>query len=159
MKTLGLGSAPAYALVGDVYAILLTGEDTGGAFALVHAAVPPGGGPPMHIHSREDETFYVLGGVVTIFRARPEGGVEEVRAGPGTVVHLARGVAHRFENREDAPARMLIQTAPAGFERMVMEAGVALAPGASEPPPPAEGDVERLIEACTRAGIEILPRE
>jgi hypothetical protein len=39
-------------VVGDRYTIKATGEETGGAFALVEALVPPGGGPPPHIHGR-----------------------------------------------------------------------------------------------------------
>src|ERR1700754_3843878 len=37
-------------------------EPTAGAFALVEASVPPGGGPPPHLHTREDEAFYLLDG-------------------------------------------------------------------------------------------------
>ena len=48
------------AVVGDVYRFLATGEDTNGKYALWEALVPPGGGPPPHVHSREEEGFYVL---------------------------------------------------------------------------------------------------
>jgi len=146
----GIESAPTYSLVGDVYAILLGGSDTGGAFSLVHAIVPPGGGPPMHTHSREDETFYVLEGEVTVFR---DG--REIVGGAGATVHLERGVAHRFQNCSDRPARMLIHVAPSGFERMVMEAGVAIEAGSTEPLAAQEGDIPRLLAACERAGIAI----
>jgi len=50
------------AVVGDVYRFLATGEDTGGHYALWEAIVPRGGGPPPHVHSREEEGFYVLEG-------------------------------------------------------------------------------------------------
>lgn len=47
------------AVVGDVYRFLATGEDTDGKYALLEAIVPPGGSPPPHVHSREDEaSFY-----------------------------------------------------------------------------------------------------
>ena len=49
-------------IVGDIYRFLATGEETGGQYALLEAVVLPGGGPPPHIHSREDETFYVQEG-------------------------------------------------------------------------------------------------
>ena len=52
-------------LVGDVYRFLATGEDTNGKYALFEALVPPGGGPPPHVHSREEEGFYVLEGEIT----------------------------------------------------------------------------------------------
>jgi len=33
------------------------GEDTGGAYSLTDSTVPPQGGPPPHVHHREDEAF------------------------------------------------------------------------------------------------------
>jgi len=53
------------AVVGDVYRFLVTGDDTNGKYALWEAIVPPGGGPPLHVHSREEEGFYVLEGEIT----------------------------------------------------------------------------------------------
>jgi len=53
------------AVVGDVYRFLATGEDTNGKYALWEALVPPGGGPPPHVHSREEEGFYILEGEIT----------------------------------------------------------------------------------------------
>src|SRR6202046_3719401 len=55
----------AIAVVGDVYRFLATGEDTNGKYALWEALVPPGGGPPPHVHSREEEGFYILEGEIT----------------------------------------------------------------------------------------------
>jgi hypothetical protein len=52
-------------LVGDVYRFLATGEDTNGKYALIEAIVGPGGGPPPHVHSREEEGFYILEGEIT----------------------------------------------------------------------------------------------
>jgi mannose-6-phosphate isomerase-like protein (cupin superfamily) len=46
--------------IGDRYTIKCDGNDTSGAFALVEAVVAPGNGPPPHVHSREDEGFYIL---------------------------------------------------------------------------------------------------
>ena len=53
------------AVVGDVYRFLATSEDTSGKYALWEAIVPPGGGPPPHLHSREEEGFYILEGEIT----------------------------------------------------------------------------------------------
>src|SRR5262249_32876090 len=59
------GEGRTIAVVGDVYRFLATGEDTDGKYALWEAFVPPGGGPPPHVHSREEEGFYVLEGEIT----------------------------------------------------------------------------------------------
>src|SRR3954454_3448789 len=90
-------------VVGELYTIKASGEDTGGAFALIEALVPPGGGPPPHIHRREDEAFYVLEGEL---RSHVDG--RAISAGPGAWVTLARGSLPHFKNVGDQPARMLI---------------------------------------------------
>ena len=57
--------ARSVSLVGDVYRFLATGEDTNCKYALIEALVGPGGGPPPHVHSREEEGFYILEGEIT----------------------------------------------------------------------------------------------
>ena len=59
------GEGRTIAVVGDVYRFLATGEDTDGRYALWEALVPPGGGPSPHVHSREEEGFYILEGEIT----------------------------------------------------------------------------------------------
>ena len=105
---------------GDEYHLLATAEDTDGNYFFVEATVPPGGGPPPHIQTREEEAFYVLDGEV-VFRA----GGREVLAGPGTFLHIPRGVAHHFKNESSEPARMVFFFVPAGigtmFEKMAAD--------------------------------------
>jgi mannose-6-phosphate isomerase-like protein (cupin superfamily) len=56
------------AVVGSIYKYLATGEDTGGAYSLFEALVPPKDpGPPPHLHRNEDEAFYVLQGEFSIY--------------------------------------------------------------------------------------------
>src|SRR5215467_16201988 len=107
------------ALVGDVYRFLATGEDTNGKYALFEAVVSPGGGPPPHVHSREEEGFYVLEGEIT-FTVNGE----RVVATAGTFANMPVGTPHSFKNESDRPARMLIAVAAAGLERMFLEVGV-----------------------------------
>ena len=45
---------------GDLYTFLVTRAESGGSYFTMEALVPPGGGPPPHIHRNEDETFYVV---------------------------------------------------------------------------------------------------
>ena len=42
--------------------IRLTGADTGGAYCLLDVALAPGMGVPRHMHTREDEVYFVLEG-------------------------------------------------------------------------------------------------
>ena len=66
---------------GSLMRIKARGEDTGGALGVVEGTFYEGFGPPLHVHSREDEAFYMLEGKIR-FRQ----GDEEFVAGPGTWV-------------------------------------------------------------------------
>src|SRR5260221_5871929 len=77
------------AVVGDVYRFLVTGEETNGKYALLEAVVAPGGGPPPHVHSREEEGFNVLEGEITF-----QIGGERLVAGAGAFAHNAARGAH-----------------------------------------------------------------
>jgi quercetin dioxygenase-like cupin family protein len=144
------GEGRTVAVVGDVYRFLATGEDTNGKYALWEAIVPPGGGPPPHVHSREEEGFYVLQGEIT-FTVNGE----RIVAGPGTFANMPVGTQHSFKNDSDRPARMLISVAPAGLEKMFFEVGVPLDEGATSALPPTNEEIERLLAAAPRYGIEI----
>jgi quercetin dioxygenase-like cupin family protein len=141
----------AVAVVGDVYRFLATGHETNGRYALWEALVPPGGGPPPHVHSREEEGFYVLDGEIT-FTVNGE----RVVAKAGTFANMAVGTPHGFKNESDRPARMLISVAPAGLEEMFFEVGVPLAEGATSAPPPTPDEIEKLLAVAPNYGIEIL---
>jgi mannose-6-phosphate isomerase-like protein (cupin superfamily) len=142
----------AVAVVGDVYRMLVTGEQTDGRYALWEAIVPPGGGPPPHVHSREEEGFYILEGEI----AFTVNGVRTA-AGPGTFANMPVGVPHSFRNESGRPARMLISVAPAGMEAMFFEFGRELPPGATSAPPPTHEEVEKLLAVAPRYGVTILP--
>src|SRR3954453_23197854 len=95
------------AVVGDIYRFLATGDDTNGKYAIWEAIVPPGGGPPPHVHSREEEGFFILEGEMT-FRI----GGSVLVAKPGTFANMPIGTPHSFRNESDQPAKMLIMVAP-----------------------------------------------
>src|SRR6266480_6192724 len=138
------------AVVGDVYRFLATGEDTDGRYALWEAIVPPGGGPPPHVHSREEEGFFVLEGEIT-FTINGE----RVVAKAGTFANMPVGTPHSFKNESDRPAKMLLSVAPAGLEQMFFEVGVPLPEGATTALPPTKEEIEKLLAVAPKYGIEI----
>src|SRR6476659_9651993 len=81
-----VNTGPAFWGPGDRYTFLVTGEQTGGAYFVMEALVPPGGGPPPHIHQNEDETFYVIEGQCRIMI-----GDRTVLARVGDFVNIPRG--------------------------------------------------------------------
>jgi len=139
------------AVVGDVYRFLATGEETNGQYAIWEALVPPGGGPPPHIHSREEEGFYILEGEIT-FTVNGE----TIVAKAGTFANMPVGSRHSFKNQSGQPARMLISVAPAGLEQIFFEVGVPLEEGSTAAMPPSREEIERLLAAAPRYGVEII---
>ena len=137
------------AVVGDVYRFLAVGAQTGGRYALWEAVVFPGGGPPPHTHSREEESFYVLEGEITF-----NVGDDRIVARAGASANMPPGVWHRFKNETDMPVKMLISVAPAGLEEMFLEVGQPTQPGASALPPTRE-EIEKLLAVAPRYGLEI----
>src|SRR5580658_3374056 len=142
------------AAVGDVYRFLATGADTNGTYAIWEAIVPPGGGPPPHVHSREEEGFYVLEGEITFLV-----GETRIVARAGTFANMPVGTPHSFKNESSRPAKVLLSVAPAGLEQMFFEVGVPLAEGATTALPPTKEEIERLLAIAPSYGIEIkLPK-
>src|SRR3984893_13614855 len=140
------GEGRTVAVVGDVYRFLATGDDTNGKYAIWEAIVPPGGGPPPHVHSREEEGFYILDGEITM-----QIGDQRQVATAGTFANMPVGTPHSFKNESNRSAKMLISVAPAGLEQMFFEFGVPLAEGATTE------EIEKLLAVAPRYGIEIMP--
>jgi quercetin dioxygenase-like cupin family protein len=123
------GEGPTVWLNGDVYTVKIGSEETRGDLTLLEASVPPGGGPPLHNHSHEDESFYLLDGELEM---HADDTVYEVRS--GDFVLVPRGTYHRFHNTGLHTARLLVIFAPGGFERFFLEAGREARPGEAIPP-------------------------
>jgi quercetin dioxygenase-like cupin family protein len=152
LTQLGPNEGPAFSAVGDVYRFLATGEQTGGAYVLSEARVLPGGGPPPHIHHREDEAFFVLEGEITFTLNG-----KRVVAGAGSFIQGPRGMPHAFKNEGDAPARMLILVTPPGFEKFMAEFAQPVPSFDSPPRPVTPADIQKLLAVAPNFGIEILP--
>jgi quercetin dioxygenase-like cupin family protein len=138
---------------GDHYTFLVTGAESGGAYFAMEALVPPGGGPPPHIHTREDETFYVLEGTVEFLL-----GEETVVAGPGDFVNVPRGTVHRFQNTGAETARIILTFTPAGIEHWFEETLERAPNGArtEDVPDNFEEVAARYDAAAPRYGIEFV---
>ncbi len=104
----------------DVLGIQMTiksdARKTGGVMALIESVVPPGVGPPMHVHSREDELFYVLEGRFKFWH-----GDHALEVEAGGVVFLHRNGRHTYQNIGASPGRLLTVITPAGFEGFFRE--------------------------------------
>lgn len=129
---------------GDEIFVHLGGADTGGKYAVCTNVTPPGSGPPPHYHNNEDEWFFPLEGRVEFFL---NGSWQEVP--PHSVVFVPRGTVHTFRNCGDTPLKMLIHTAPSGFEIFFERCAAEFA----KPGPP---DMERIMEISAEHGIHFV---
>jgi mannose-6-phosphate isomerase-like protein (cupin superfamily) len=120
------------------------------AYTLIEFQAPSGFAPPLHVHHREDEAFYVLEGSL-----RVTCGEQAWTIGPGDFAFLPRGIPHLFTVEGDRPVRALQITSPAGFERFVAEVGEPAAAPAL--PPRAAPDLPKLLAAAAEHSIEIFP--
>lgn len=88
------------------------GDQGGGSVAVFESLIPPGEGPPLHVHANEEEVLYVLEGR---FRFRLRDAITDAPA--GSLMLVPRGVPHTWQNAGDEEGRLLITFAPAGMER------------------------------------------
>ena len=126
---------------GDEITVHLGGEETGGKFAMFTTVTQAGLGPPPHYQMNEDEWFLPLEGRVEFFL---NGSWNEVPM--GTIVFIPKGTVHTFRNAGQGLLKMLVHTAPSGFEIFFSRCAAEFAkPGAP--------DMKRLIEISAEHGI------
>jgi len=145
------GVGQSYWVARDYLTVKLSGRETGGAFSVIETLAGPQVGPPPHVHSREDETFYVLEGTFEFLA-----GDRTLTATAGAVVYGPRGVPHTFKNVGDTPGRLLVVAMPAGFEEFVAEVGTPAEDPATPPPPPDPAYFERLVRIAGKHGIALV---
>ena len=131
---------------GEEITILLGGEQTGGRQTMWLETTPPEGGPPLHFHINDDETFHVLEGRVAFYQNS-----EWQEVGPGRSAFVPRGELHTFKNVGDQPSRMLLSTAPAGFE-------VFFSRCAEEWAKPGGPDMARIFAIAAEHGIHFVKK-
>ncbi|WP_419757226.1 cupin domain-containing protein [Acidisoma sp.] len=143
--------AGAILFAGTAAEILVPTEATAGAFSLLRIANPADCWTPRHLHRNEDETVFVLSGLL-----RVEMEERAMDVGPGQAIVLSRGRPHRLGNPGAEEARFLVLCTPGGFDAFVRTAGRPMPDGG---PAMDETDIARLIQAAPRHGIELLPPE
>ena len=154
VTTVGAAEGQSLSVIGDTYRILITGEQTGGAFAVIDMLIPPGGGPGPHSHAAFQESFYVMEGEVVVKTKE-----QTYTACKGDFARVPLGgVVHDFKNRTDVAAHLLCFVVPAGLEAFFQEIGRPVAPGEFLPPPVlGPDDQKRMSEIAAKHGQIVYP--
>lgn len=134
------GQGPCIRYGGNDMQVKLGAAQSNGELTLIEDLIPPDSGPPLHVHEKENEAYYVLEGEFEFVC-----GPDRVTGGAGTFVFAPRGVPHRYKNIGAAPGRVIFGFTPAGIEEFFGELGAqeALNP-------------QIMIEIARRYGITIL---
>lgn len=138
---------------GDKYQFLVTGDQSGETTFILHATVPPGGGPPPHTHTRESESYFVKSGEL-LFSV----GDNKIEAKAGDFVHIPKNTIHTFTNKGSINAQMLSIFAPSGMEGWFEEVLVPVKEGDSVPHEYTKEELDKMIEAGPKHGVKwVLP--
>src|SRR5262249_2376837 len=124
----------------------------GGTFFLVEAMLAPGTEPPPHVHSREDELFYVLEGEFDVYV-----GDEAFKLEAGECVFLPKFRPHAFVIRSRL-LRVLALFTPAGLEEAF---GTMSTPAERLELPTgavtcSTGDLEQTAQRLSEYGVRLL---
>ena len=131
-------------IFGNEMTIKLSASDTDGNYAIIEDHTPPSGGPPLHRHHREDESFYVIEGQYVF-----EVDGQIIYAGSGSSVFAPRGSAHRFQNLAATSGRLLVIVQPAGLDEFFTDIDQATK-GAPDP------DLDVVLPIFEKHGLELL---
>jgi len=107
-------------LFGDLFTVLLSGDETQNQFGIVVSDSPAGDVIPTHSHNETHETFFVLDGTVRLFFEDAEGGKQSQLLTPGDFGYVPAGFAHAYQIVEDA---RMMGTLSGGFERFFQHMG------------------------------------
>lgn len=146
------GQGQSLSIVGDDYRILISGEQTGGSYAVIDMLVPPGGGPGPHAHKHFQEVFYVVEGEIEF---KMEGGKYTARK--GSFVHIPLGGAvHCFKNTTDKLAHLLCTVVPAGLDSFFQEIGKPIDAGTFLPHPALSMEELTRLKAVAKKYKQVL---
>lgn len=137
----------------NLLTIITSASETNGAFSLVKNVMRKGFEPPLHVHTREDESNLIMKGEI-LFTV----GDKTIHAKAGDYIHLPKNVPHTFKLLTDTAETLLVIT-PGGFEEMFIECSrpalsIELPPLGEKPP---KEFFEKIKNVSETLGTVILP--
>lgn len=123
---------------GEQFTFTRTGRNTGNAFTMAEALVPPGSGPLPHFHEDYDEWFYFPDGGITLFldpdhtysdlskvpnKNAPGADIQLIETKAKSLYYVPRGHVHGFYNSSDHPVKMTFVWAPERITQYFRDTG------------------------------------
>lgn len=101
---------------GEFARIIESSEDTNGDYSLLEVSLSPGGGNPLHYHTRFTEEFFAVKGNLGLQYKK-----DIVHLKPGEQQLVPIGIPHRFfnESREEIIFRVKLSPGQPGFENFL----------------------------------------
>lgn len=139
---------------GGTYRTVMSGKQTGGAYAVIEMLVPPNSGPPPHSHTDVQEAFYVLEGEIEL---KTEEGTYTAKK--GDYVNIPKGgLVHQFKNKTDTLTQLMCIVTPAGMDEMFEEIGEPVEYGQFLPPPEMTPELaEQFLKIGEKYGQKFFP--
>ena len=129
--------------------VCLTGADTGGAYCLLEVALAPGMGVPRHLHTREDESYFVLSGELEVIV-----GDQTYALKAGDTLMAPRGIPHQLRNSGNIENHYLLMFSPSGFEGFLNATAVPAPANAAAPTLPPAVAIRNVHELAREFGIK-----
>ena len=124
--------------------IVLSASEMASDIVIAEVEVDPGGGPPRHLHTREDEIFLIQAG-----RFAFQIGDEAMEAGPGDSLFAPRKIPHAWRCISEEPARMVCLLTPGtnfeAFAQAIVEQQLSLT---------SAEEVGRVLALAEKHGIQ-----
>jgi quercetin dioxygenase-like cupin family protein len=143
-------------VLGDTYTFHITGSETEGQCAVLEISVPSGSGPPLHSHTKESESFYVIDGEFSF-----QYGDEKMIVKQGAFLFQKKGIPHTYKNIGENVGRLLFTILPAGFENFFAEVGILIENEETFSPPPIDTDyVTKVARVATESyGLNVISNQ
>jgi mannose-6-phosphate isomerase-like protein (cupin superfamily) len=123
------GEGESYELGGSQISLKVGADGSAGTLFLSESRLEVGFiGPPLHIHRRMHDMFYVLEGTLTV-----QVGDDRRAAPAGSFLCVPPGMPHTFANFSDGTVRVLNLSTPGGFEVYIRELAAAWANSGGPP--------------------------
>jgi quercetin dioxygenase-like cupin family protein len=139
-------------VAGGVYRIIISGKETGGAYAAIEMLVPAGSGPNPHAHPDIQESFYVLEGEIEV---KTEAHTYTARKGAFINIPFG-GLVHCFKNKTGGLAKLLCTVVPSGLEEFFMAVGKPIDSITFLPPPVMDTEGMKRVKSIAEKYGQIL---